>query len=80
MKRNTKNDYAISKGYPSWDAMYDWTSREGERPEVVAQLTEAHTFGVVEYACNNLLGQSFEGWSEDEIKGYKTALGSIKNL
>ena len=38
-----KQEIATNKGYPSWDKMYNWIAREGEKPSVVAQLVESFT-------------------------------------
>lgn len=36
-----KDEWAVAKGYHSWQSYYDWISREGEYPSVVAQLIES---------------------------------------
>jgi len=36
-----KDKIAQERGYPSWETMFDWISRDGEKPVVVAQLIES---------------------------------------
>lgn len=60
--------------------MYDWISRDGEKPAVVAQLIEANTKEVGIRICKALELGNFNGWTNDEIKGYLTAVRSIKGL
>ena len=45
----------ISKGYPNWTEMYDWICREGQRPDVVAQLIEAAMQEVSDGMLNSVL-------------------------
>jgi hypothetical protein len=77
--KHLKDRIAIEKGYPSWDEMYNWISREGQRPEIVAQLIEAAVQDYVKAHCELLLNQSFEGWTSDARNGYMTALFTIKS-
>ncbi len=36
-----KDRVAQLKGYSNWKEYYDWIAREGQKPEVVAQLIES---------------------------------------
>lgn len=46
-----KNILATENGFPSWEDFYNWTAREGERPDVVAQIIES----VMTEVCKRLL-------------------------
>jgi len=72
-----KDKLAIEKGYNSWNELYDWTCREGERPEVVGQLIESYVeqgFNIFKtgnrmkvlnlYAC---LGGNRYKWTDCEV-------------
>lgn len=39
--KEIKDKIAQEKGYPNWDAFYNWVAREGEYPSVVAQQIES---------------------------------------
>lgn len=41
------------------------------------EVTEPATDEHIDAYCHRLLNQSFDGWSEEAIAGYKTALGSV---
>lgn len=51
MLSEIKDMIAIENGFPSWEEFYNWTAREGERPDVVAQIIES----VMTEACKRLL-------------------------
>lgn len=50
-----KNAIAVLKGYPNWDEYYDWISRDGERPDVVALQIEGAMEEVMELIVSDLL-------------------------
>jgi hypothetical protein len=81
--KEIKNRIAVEKGYPSWDEMYDWISRPGQKPEVVAQLIESAT---IEYAKEliidavDLLDHNYSPTSNDRIaSAYHEGLISLRD-
>lgn len=73
-----KDQLAIEKGYASWDDLYDFTCREGQRPDVVGQLIESYVEQAILKRIALLESGSFSGWSDDSKNGYLTALTSLK--
>lgn len=75
--KSIETKVAQDKGYDSWDGMFDFICREGERPEVSAQLIQGATKEYIKLVCDRLENQSFQGWTDGEKSGYLTALKAI---